>query len=350
MKLKHFLCAVVATTVLATSAVSSAFAENSIIGISTQKEAVPTAAEYVVTKDTEYVVTEDTVKALGLENPCFVSKDGSVEIQEGVLIDLILPKELNEEALTSIAAKSFAGCPYIRSVVVPETILEIGDEAFADCEFLETIYIFGHGEKDLTLGENWSGGSEVVYVKAALESVSITKAPDKVEYTIGDAFDDTGMEVTAAYVDGSTKVIEDYVIEGGDALTADTASVKISYTDGDVTVSCTVDVTVRTVEEAENTAEVSEEPGEGETPLNSSEKESEPSQAANEGDNPEEGTPSEENNASSIDQDEDGGSVEPAATSDETGSLSNDGAGTEGGEGNDSVDSVDAPEDIGEDA
>ena len=337
---------------MATSAVSSAFAETSFKGINAQEEAVPAAAEYVVTEDkaAEYIVTEDTVKALGLENPCFVSKDGSVEIQEGVLIDLILPKELNEEALTSIAAKSFAGCPYIRSVVVPETILEIGDEAFADCEFLETIYIFGHGEKNLTLGENWSGGAEVVYVRAALESVSVTKAPDRVEYTVGDALDDTGMEVTAAYTDGSTKVVKDYVIEGGDELTADTTSVKISYTDGDVTVSCTVDVTVKTAEIAENKADVSEEPDKGETLLNSSEQVSDPGTEADEGDNPEEGTPSEENNASSIDQDEDGGSVEPAGAPAETGPLSNDGADTEGAESNDSVDSVDAPEGIGEDA
>ena len=316
MKLKQFLCAVMATTVLVTSAVSSAFAETSFKGVSAQKEDVPTAAEYVVTKDTEYVVTEDTVRALGLENPCFVSKDGSVEIEEGVLIDLILPKELNEEALTSIAAKSFAGCPYIRSVVVPETILEIGDEAFADCEFLETIYIFGHGEKDLTLGENWNGGAEVVYMRAALESVSITKAPDKVEYTIGDVFDHTGMEVTATYTDGSTKVIDDYVIEGGDELTADTTSVKISYTDGDVTVSCTVDVAVRTAGISEDKAEVSEDLCEGETPSNNSEQESDPSQAADESNNT------------------------PAETA------------PQGGEEVDTEDndSVDAPEDIGEDA
>lgn len=156
MKLKHFLCAVVATTVLVTSAIGSAFAENDTKSISAQKETAATASQYVV--------TEDTVAALGLENPCFVSKEGDVEIEEGVLIDLILPKELNEKDLTSIAAKSFAGCPYIRSVVVPETILEIGEDAFADCEFLETIYVFGHQEDDLTLGENWNGGAEVVYI------------------------------------------------------------------------------------------------------------------------------------------------------------------------------------------
>lgn len=166
MKLKHFLCAVIATTVLVTSAIGSAFAENSMkdVGAQTQTEAVPTAAEYVV--------TEDTVMALGLENPCFVSKDGSVEIEEGVLIDLVLPKELNEEELTSVAARSFAGCPYIRSVVVPETILEIGEGAFADCEFLETIFVIGHNADDLTLGENWNGNAEVVYVAEAVPTAA----------------------------------------------------------------------------------------------------------------------------------------------------------------------------------
>lgn len=170
MKLKHFLCAAVATTVLVTSAIGSAFAENSMkdVGAQTQTEAVPTAAEYVV--------TEDTVMALGLENPCFVSKDGSVEIEEGVLIDLVLPKELNEEELTSVAARSFAGCPYIRSVVVPETILEIGESAFADCEFLETIFVIGHNADDLMLGENWNGNAEVVYVAEAVPAEAVPAA------------------------------------------------------------------------------------------------------------------------------------------------------------------------------
>lgn len=160
MKLKHFLCAVIATTVLVTSAIGSAFAENSMKDTGAQKETVPTA--------TEYVVTEDAVMALSLESPCFVSKDGSVELEGGVLVDLVLPRELNEKELTSVAARSFAGCPYIRSVVVPETILEIGEGAFADCEFLETIYVIGHNADELTLGENWNGNAEVVYVAEAL--------------------------------------------------------------------------------------------------------------------------------------------------------------------------------------
>ena len=240
MKLKHFLCAVIATTVLVTSAIGSAFAENGAESISAQKEAVTTASQYVV--------TEDSVAALGLENPCFVSNKGSVEIEKDVLIDLILPKELDEKDLTSIAAKSFAGCPYIRSVVVPETILEIGEDAFTDCEFLETIYVFGHQEDDLTLGENWNGRAEVVYIAKeapALESISVTKAPDKVDYVVGETFDKTGMEVTASYADGSTKVIDDYVIENANGLTENITSIKISYADGDITKSCTVNVTVQ---------------------------------------------------------------------------------------------------------
>ena len=358
MKLKHFLCAVVATTVLVTSAIGSAFAENDTKSISAQKETAATASQYVV--------TEDTVAALGLENPCFVSKEGDVEIEEGVLIDLILPKELNEKDLTSIAAKSFAGCPYIRSVVVPETILEIGEDAFADCEFLETIYVFGHQEDDLTLGEDWNGGADVVYIAEeapALKSISVTKAPDKVDYVVGETFDDAGMEVSASYADGSTKVIDDYVIENANGLTEDTTSIKISYADGDVTKSCTVDVTVQAVastgggDDAGEPAQ-NEDPVEEETSSNDSEQVNEPGKAieekteevnvpdkqGNDGSegnaSEEENVPLEENNASG--QTESGNESNNANS--EAAPQSDEGVDTQSSNG------VDTPEDIEADA
>ena len=107
---------------------------------------------------------ENVIASLGFENPCEVDENGNVMLEDGKLIDLILPKVLNGQEQTSISAKSFAGCPYIRSVVIPETILKIGEGAFADCEFLETVYVIGHSEEDMTLGANWNGGAEVVYV------------------------------------------------------------------------------------------------------------------------------------------------------------------------------------------
>lgn len=161
MKLKRILCMLMAAMVLSATAVYTAFAEEAEAKGSVESAPVETAVECAAPKD--------AIAALGLENPCEVDEDGNVTLEEDALIDLILPKVLGGQELTSISAKSFSGCPYIRSVVVPETILEIGEGAFADCEFLETIYVIGHSEEDLTLGSNWNGNAEVVFVVDEVE-------------------------------------------------------------------------------------------------------------------------------------------------------------------------------------
>lgn len=168
MKLKRILCMIVATMMLSATTVFTVFAEEPETGSNDEPASVTTVVERMAPLD--------AIASLGLENPCEVDENGNVALEEDALIDLILPKALGGQELTSISAKSFAGCPYIRSVVVPETILEIGESAFADCEFLETIYVIGHNEDDLTLGANWNGGAEVVYVVDEVEEKEETPA------------------------------------------------------------------------------------------------------------------------------------------------------------------------------
>ena len=156
MKLKRILCMLMATVLVSVTAVCTVAAEGT--------EDVPPDSAASVEVVVKRVAPENAIESLGLENPCEVDENGNVALEEGKLIDLILPKVLNGQEQTSISAKSFAGCPYIRSVVIPETILEIGEGAFADCEFLKTVYVIGHSEEDMTLGPNWNGGAEVVYV------------------------------------------------------------------------------------------------------------------------------------------------------------------------------------------
>ena len=173
MKLKRILCMLMATMLLSVTAVCTVAAE----GTEEMSPDSATAVEVVVKR----VAPENAIESLGLENPCEVDENGNVALEEGKLIDLILPKVLNGQEQTSISAKSFAGCPYIRSVVIPETILEIGEGAFADCEFLKTVYVIGHSEEDMTLGANWNGGAEVVYVYDEIQVEEETPAADAAE-------------------------------------------------------------------------------------------------------------------------------------------------------------------------
>ena len=75
------------------------------------------------------------------------------------------------------------------------------------------------------------GKPEVV---KTVESIEITKQPDKTEYMAGEDFDPTGMVVTAHYTDGTTADLsrDKYVIFYGDQLTQGQTDVTIQYNDG----------------------------------------------------------------------------------------------------------------------
>ncbi len=60
----------------------------------------------------------------------------------------------------------------------------------------------------------------------AVTKIEITKEPDKTAYVQGEVFNAEGMEVTATYNDGSTKLVNEYTFNQ-DALTMGTSSVEI---------------------------------------------------------------------------------------------------------------------------
>lgn len=86
---------------------------------------------------------------------------------------------------------------------------------------------------------------------ADLESISVTKEPAVMNYSIGDTFDPTDMEVTATYVYGNEEVertVSGYTCDTSAFTSAGTKDVTVSYTLGDVTKTTTVEVTVSETE------------------------------------------------------------------------------------------------------
>lgn len=79
-------------------------------------------------------------------------------------------------------------------------------------------------------------------VISTLKDIKITKQPNKTTYEVGEDFDKEGMQVTANYNDGTSKVITDYEITNGTNLTEEQTSVTIEY-DGKTT---TQGITVKT--------------------------------------------------------------------------------------------------------
>lgn len=64
-----------------------------------------------------------------------------------------------------------------------------------------------------------------------LIEIKITKAPEKIEYVVGQNFDKTGMVVKGVFQDGDEEEILDYTIEDGEKLSIDKTEVTIKYQD-----------------------------------------------------------------------------------------------------------------------
>lgn len=72
--------------------------------------------------------------------------------------------------------------------------------------------------------------------QATVTSIAVTRKPAKTEYTVGDAFDPAGLEVTATLSDKTTRVLtaDEYLLTGfSSAKAADAVTVTVTYTGKD---------------------------------------------------------------------------------------------------------------------
>ena len=95
---------------------------------------------------------------------------------------------------------------------------------------------------------------KTVVPEVTLESIKVTP-PQKLEYTVGEDLDLTGMAVTAVYSNGDEKdVTADAVLSDFNKDEEGTQTIQVSYTENDVTVTAAFKVTVAAAgtEEPEN--------------------------------------------------------------------------------------------------
>lgn len=74
--------------------------------------------------------------------------------------------------------------------------------------------------------------------------ITVTSGPTKTSYTEGETFDPAGIVITATYGDGTTAPVTGFTFAPSGALKVSDTMVTISYTEGDVTRSATVAITV----------------------------------------------------------------------------------------------------------
>ena len=86
----------------------------------------------------------------------------------------------------------------------------------------------------------------------ALESIAVSKAPTKVEYNVGDAFDATGLTIKANYNNGTSATLtEGFTLSEVDMSTAGTKTVTVTYEGKTATFEITVIEAVQIVERFE---------------------------------------------------------------------------------------------------
>ena len=77
-----------------------------------------------------------------------------------------------------------------------------------------------------------------------LTGIEITTPPTKTAYTAGETFSAEGMVVKAKYSDSTEKEVTGYTCTPAEALTAENTTITVSYTEGTVTKTATVTITV----------------------------------------------------------------------------------------------------------
>jgi hypothetical protein len=189
---------------------------------------------------------------------------------------LVLP-----ETIITIGAGAFSGTN-IPSIIIPDSVLTIGDGAFSNCIVL-VVVVFVSPEPP-ALGNDVFQGSTAIETIAVpdgsgdayaetiaetapelAETIEETKEeklliaievvqPPKTEYTAGESFSAAGMSVIARYSDNTTSTVTTYTVQlqttsGGfsaqtRALTANDKAVRVSYTEGSITRTVDIAITV----------------------------------------------------------------------------------------------------------
>ena len=97
----------------------------------------------------------------------------------------------------------------------------------------DTVAFTEAGTKTITISYTHGGVTKTTSIQvtvknATLEKIEVTTPPNKTAYSVGAAFDPTGMVVTATYSDGSTKAITGYTYSP-ETFSAGDKTVTITY-------------------------------------------------------------------------------------------------------------------------
>lgn len=108
-------------------------------GIEITNSCVISAAVLCDGKYMSDVVSATYIIANGDVADCFVVENGVLTSYNGILSEVVVPESINGEEITAIGDSAFENNETITSVILPQSVTEIGENAFANCKNLEQI-------------------------------------------------------------------------------------------------------------------------------------------------------------------------------------------------------------------
>lgn len=197
------------------------------------------AVTWSVTAGSAAVDTAGTVKVTGTGDITVKAvKAGGTDYEDAEAVCTFTAEKAVPDVGTVACATSpiHPGTAAVTLTRTDETVP--GNLALAD----NTVFTVGTKEYDWVFTPTDSANYETVTGKISLtvtagtlESIAVTKAPDKLSYTFGETFDNTGMVVTATYSDGTTRAV---LPTFNGALITGQTSVELTYTEGESTKTC----------------------------------------------------------------------------------------------------------------
>lgn len=162
-------------------------------------------------------ITCDSLQTVDVndENPYFSSDSEGAVFNKDKTVLLAHPQNRNSDTYTvpegvkTIAPFAFADITRLKSISLPATLNEFGDDAFKDCKFLKTVYYTGtlDGWCEIAIGEDESSPmtfAETLYVNGNLIKGDIV-IPDGTTFICKKAF--TGLPLTGVVIPDSVTEI-----------------------------------------------------------------------------------------------------------------------------------------------
>lgn len=130
-----------------------------------------------------------------------------------------------EDGITEIPALCFARCSKIAEIVIPASVTSIGENAFNTSA--ATNVTLNKKTNEIS-GSPWGAIGTITWL-IRVTRLEVTHMPGKIRYLIGEAFDNTGLIITAYYNDNTSEQITEYTLSSPDMSAYGSKTVTVTF-------------------------------------------------------------------------------------------------------------------------